>query len=52
MKTITIRLPDAEAVMLAAAQKKDHRFRNLESLLISLIRDEYYNSGSSRGRHR
>jgi len=38
MKTITIRLPDVEAAMLAEARKRNKCFNNLQSLLIDLIK--------------
>jgi len=41
MKTITIRLPDVEAAMLVEVQKRDKAFRDLQSLLIFYIRQEY-----------
>jgi len=41
MKTITIRLPDVEAAMLVEVQKQDKAFRDLQSLLIFYIRQEY-----------
>ena len=42
MKTITIRLPDVEAAMLAEVQKKTARLRNLDRLVIDIVRDEYF----------
>ena len=42
MKTITIRLPDVEAAMLAEVQKKNKRFKDLQGLLLSLVRDVYF----------
>ena len=41
MKTITIRLPDVEAAMLVEVQKKNKKFRDLTSLLLNQIRQEY-----------
>jgi len=41
MKTITIRLPDVEAAMLAEVQKRNKVFKDLEKLLVGLIRKEY-----------
>jgi hypothetical protein len=41
MKTITIRLPDVEAAMLVEVQKKNKEFRDLPSLLLNQIRQEY-----------
>jgi len=53
MRSITIRLPDAEAAMLVVAQRKNPGFRNLETMLIKLIRDEYFSlvSGHSGEKH-
>jgi len=41
MKTITIRLPDVEAAMLVELQKSNKAYRDLQSLMINLIRKEY-----------
>ena len=41
MKTITIRLPDVEASMLAEIQKSNKEFRRVDVLLLSLIKKEY-----------
>ena len=41
MKTITIRLPDVEAAMLAELQRTKKKYRNIEELLRGLIRDGY-----------
>lgn len=41
MKTVTIRLPDVEAAMLNEVQKKNHMYRNIENLLVKIIRNEY-----------
>ena len=41
MKTITIRLPDVEAAMLAEIQKSNKEFRRVDVLLLSLIKKEY-----------
>ena len=41
MKTITIRLPDVEAAMLVEVQKRNKVFKDLEKLLVGLIRKEY-----------
>jgi hypothetical protein len=41
MKTITIRLPDVEAAMLAEIQKSNKEFRGVDVLLLSLIKKEY-----------
>lgn len=42
MKTITIRLPDVEAAMLAELQKGKKEYRNLELLFRQKIRDDYH----------
>jgi len=41
MKRIQIRLQGVEEAMLEVVQKKNHRFRNLETLLLEQIRQEY-----------
>jgi hypothetical protein len=41
MKTITLRIPPVEAVMLQELQKTHKQFRNLEALVLGLIREEY-----------
>jgi hypothetical protein len=41
MKTITLRIPDVEAAMLQELQKTHKQFRNLEALVLGLIRQEY-----------
>jgi len=41
MKTITLRIPPVEAAMLQELQKTHKQFRNLEALVIGLIRVEY-----------
>jgi len=41
VKTITIRLPDVEAAMLVEVQKRNKVFKDLEKLLLGLIRKEY-----------
>jgi len=41
MKTITIRLPDVDAVMLVEVQKRNKDFRDLQQLLINQIKQEY-----------
>jgi len=41
MKTITIRLPDVEAAMLAEVQKVNKDYRDLQGFLISQIQQEY-----------
>ena len=41
MKTITLRIPPVEAAMLQDLQKSHKQFRNLEMLMLGLIREEY-----------
>ena len=41
MKTITLRIPPVEAAMVQDLQKTHKDFRNLEGLLLGLIREEY-----------
>jgi len=41
MKTLTLRIPDVEAAMLAEVQKSNKSFRDLQGLLLGLIRQEY-----------
>lgn len=41
MKTIRIHLHGVDEAMLKDVQKKNPRFRDLEGLMLNLIRDEY-----------
>jgi len=41
VKTITLRLPDVEAAMLAEVQKVNRAYRDLQGLLVSQIHQEY-----------
>ncbi len=41
MKTITLRLPDVEAAMLAEVQKANKAYKDLQGLLLQQIRLEY-----------
>ena len=41
MKTITLRIPPVEAAMLQDLQKTHKQFRNLEVLVLGLIREVY-----------
>jgi hypothetical protein len=43
MKTITLRIPAAEATILQDLQKSHKHFRNLEALALGLIREAYEN---------
>ena len=45
MKTITLRIPSVEAAMLQELQKTHKQFRNLEALVLGLIREVYGKSG-------
>jgi len=45
MKTITLRIPLVEAAMLLELQKTHKQFRNLEALVLGLIREEYGKKG-------
>ena len=42
MKTIAIRLPDVEAAMLVEVQKKNRRFKDIQTLLRQLIQEAYF----------
>jgi hypothetical protein len=48
MKTITIRLPDVEAVMLVELQKVNKAYRDLQGLLINQIQTEYQKTPKGR----
>jgi hypothetical protein len=41
MKTITIRLPDVEAAMLVEVQKVNKAYKDLQSLLLNQIQQDY-----------
>ena len=41
MKTITLRIPPVEAAMLQELQKTHKQFRNLEVVVLGLIREVY-----------
>jgi hypothetical protein len=45
MKTLTLRIPDVEAAMLVEVQKTNKSFRDLQGLLLGLIREEYGKKG-------
>lgn len=47
MKTITIRLPDLEAVMLEDMRRRSKRYRTIDELVSSLARQEYIRNGKS-----
>ena len=48
MSTIRIHLHPVEAEMLKEVQKVNRRFRDIESLLLGLIRDEYAKTPKGR----
>jgi len=48
MKTITIRLPDVEAAMLAEVQKVNKAYKDLQGLLINQIQTEYQKTSKGR----
>jgi len=41
VKTITIRLPDVEAAMLADVQKVNKAYRDLQDMVLKQVRSEY-----------
>jgi len=41
MKTITIRLPDVEAAMLAEMQKRNPKIKDLSGYIVERIKVEY-----------
>jgi hypothetical protein len=43
MKTLTLRIPAVEAAMLVEVQKTNKSYRDLQGLLLGLIRQEYQN---------
>ena len=45
MKTLTLRIPLVEAAMLVELQKTNKSFRDLQALLLGLIREEYGKKG-------
>ena len=50
MKTITMRIPAVEAAMLVELQKTNKSFRDLQKLLLDLIRQEYHNRSGNKQR--
>jgi hypothetical protein len=48
VKTITIRLPDVEAAMLAEVQKRNKSYRDIEGVLMQQIRQKYSELSRSR----
>ena len=45
MKTLTLRIPSVEAEMLVEVQKTNKSFRDLQGLVLGLIREEYGKKG-------
>jgi hypothetical protein len=41
MKTLTLRIPNAASAILVEVQKTNKAFRDLQGLLLGLIRQEY-----------
>jgi hypothetical protein len=52
MSTIRIHLHPVEAEMLKEVQKVNRRFRDIESLLLGLIRDEYGKTPKGKSQER
>jgi hypothetical protein len=52
MSTIRIHLHPVEAEMLKEVQKVNRRFRDIESLLLGLIRDEYSKTPKGKSQER
>jgi len=52
MSTIRIHLHPVEAEMLKEVQKVNRRYRDLETLLLGLIRDEYAKTPKGRSSKR
>ena len=48
MKTITIRLPDVEAAMLAEVQKVNKAYRDIQGFMISKIKHEYHKGSKGK----
>ena len=48
MKTITLRIPSVEAEMLVEVQKTNKSFRDLQGLVLGLIREEYRKKSGKR----
>jgi hypothetical protein len=48
MKTIIIRLPDVEAAMLVEVQKVNRAYKDLHSLLLNQIQQEYAKTPKAR----
>ena len=48
MKTLIIRIPSVEAAMLVEVQNNNKSFRDLQGLLLGLIRQEYSKTPQGR----
>lgn len=48
MKNITLRIPPVEEAMLQDLQNTQKAFRNLEALVLGLIREEYNKTAQGR----
>ena len=48
MKTIAIRVPDVEAAMLVEVQKVNKAYKDLQSLLLNQIQQEYAKTPKGR----
>jgi hypothetical protein len=48
VKTLTLRIPDVEAAMLLQVQKSNKSFRDLQGLVLGLIRQEYQKLSGSK----
>jgi len=48
MKTITIRLYDVEAAMLAEVQKRNRNYRDIHAWMLHQIRQEYQELSPSK----
>jgi hypothetical protein len=48
MKTLTLRIPDVEAAMLVEVQKTNKTFRDLQGLVLGLIREKYGKKSGKR----
>ena len=48
MKILTLRIPDVEAAMLQDLQKSHKQFRNLEAVVLGLIRQKYGKNSGKR----
>ncbi|QNJ26880.1 hypothetical protein SynSYN20_02564 [Synechococcus sp. SYN20] len=49
MKTMTLRIPAVEEAMLVELQKTNKSFRDMQTLLLDLIRQKYSKTAQGRG---